>query len=185
VSVEGSPTQSIDFGTHGCTQVTFIGGELANGTLANQANAVGLQFIGTNIGNSSIANLTGVGASWTNYTPTITAASGTFSSVSATGRYYKLGTLVIFSIDIVITTVGSASVGAIATLPFTAAANINFAGGGREVAANGVGYIWNISTASPTTASIRQYNNGSGSPTFPVLGSGYEIVISGTYESSS
>ncbi len=74
-SVEGSPTQSVDFGTHGCTQIQFIGGCLANATLTNLANAIGLQIIGTNIGNSNTATILGV-------RPSLNTQSGT--SYSAT-----------------------------------------------------------------------------------------------------
>jgi hypothetical protein len=56
----------------------------------------------------------------TTYTPTITANAGTFTSVSATGRYITIGKLVFISIQITITTNGTASGDIVATLPVAA-----------------------------------------------------------------
>lgn len=60
----------------------------------------------------------------TAYTPTITAGAGTFTSVAATGEYQKLqDKLYYVSIDIVITTNGTAATNVKATLPFSTANN--------------------------------------------------------------
>lgn len=59
-------------------------------------------------------------AAWTSYTPTITAASGTPTTVSATGRYLKIGRLVLFSTQVTVTTVGTAAGNMQVALPFTA-----------------------------------------------------------------
>lgn len=61
------------------------------------------------------------GLAWTAFTPTITASSGTFTSVSATGRYLKIERTVFIELAITITTNGTAAGGIIASpLPFTA-----------------------------------------------------------------
>ena len=56
--------------------------------------------------------ITGTGTSlgaWTAFTPTITASSGTFTTVSGSGRYTRIGKTVTIYIEIVITTAGTAS----------------------------------------------------------------------------
>lgn len=58
---------------------------------------------------------------WTTYTPTITAGSGTPTTVSATGRYKQIGKTIFLTVLVTITTVGTASGSVNATLPFTAA----------------------------------------------------------------
>lgn len=57
----------------------------------------------------------------TNWAPTITAQSGTFTTVSSSGWYTKVGNLVTFFLAITVTNAGTAAGGAIFTLPYTAA----------------------------------------------------------------
>jgi hypothetical protein len=57
------------------------------------------------------------GTAWTTYTPTVTAGTGTFTSVAAAGRYKLLGKTCFFQITVTITTNGSASDFVKATLP--------------------------------------------------------------------
>lgn len=59
------------------------------------------------------------------YTPTITAGSGVFTTVSAVGRYRQIGKLIFIQITVTITTNGTAATSVIASLPFT---SINVAG---------------------------------------------------------
>ena len=59
-----------------------------------------------------------IGGVWTAYTPTITALSGTFTTVSATGYYSKIAKVVPMQIAVTITTNGTAAGVVIATLPF-------------------------------------------------------------------
>ena len=56
------------------------------------------------------------------YTPTVTAGSGTFTSASATGRYTKIGRMVFVALTVTVTTVGTASGAIVVTLPFTTSA---------------------------------------------------------------
>lgn len=49
------------------------------------------------------------GAAWTAYTPTITATTGTFTSVNASGVYKVIGKTVFFRVTINIVTIGSAA----------------------------------------------------------------------------
>jgi hypothetical protein len=72
------------------------------------------------------------------FTPTVTASSGTFTSVSGTGRYTKVGRQVFISGEVTITTAGTAVGGILVTLPFTNAASIAAIGVCRERALTGV-----------------------------------------------
>jgi hypothetical protein len=62
----------------------------------------------------------GVETAWTAYTPTITAGSGTFTSVSATGAFKQIGKTVYFRVSITITTNNTAAGRVEATLPVAA-----------------------------------------------------------------
>jgi hypothetical protein len=62
--------------------------------------------------------------SWTAYTPTITAASGSFTSVSATGLHKRIGKVCHVIINISITTNGTAAGNIRATVPFSQSAGI-------------------------------------------------------------
>ncbi len=115
-------------------------------------------------------------AAWTAFTPTITAGTGTFTSVSGSGRYLKIGKMVMFHMVITITTNGTAATNIHATLPFT---SVN-AGGFqvfpfREVALVGITGTGSIA-ANSTNMLLYKYDNS-----YPG-GSGYEINCSGSYE---
>jgi hypothetical protein len=67
------------------------------------------------------------GGAWTAYTPTVTASSGTFTSVGATGQYKRvLGKLYMLRVVVTITTNGTAA----GRLLFTTPVNVIAAGGG-------------------------------------------------------
>lgn len=68
---------------------------------------------------------------WTSYTPTVTSASGTLTSASATGRYKQLGKTIFLEVDATVTTAGTGAGGLRVTLPF-ASANFNFTGAAYE-----------------------------------------------------
>lgn len=55
----------------------------------------------------------------TSYTPTITAGSGSFTTVSATGKYSRIGNLYAYLVDISITTNGTAATSILFTPPFS------------------------------------------------------------------
>lgn len=54
---------------------------------------------------------------WTAYTPTVRAESGTPTTVTATGRYVKIGKIVHLYVQISVVNKGTASAGMIFTLP--------------------------------------------------------------------
>ena len=90
--------------------------QLTNGQIADATTVMG-NF-------NALANCAGVDqTAWTTYTPSVTAGAGTFGSVSATGRYKQIGKTVFVSIDVTITTNGTANNYFIVTAP-TASANI-------------------------------------------------------------
>jgi len=111
---------------------------------------------------------------WVTYVPVITAGSGTFTTVSATGSYLQSAHKVDVQIVITITTNGSAAGTVKATLPFTAG------GGASDVLAATdtttafalTGFITN----NATQVVISKYDG-----TYPG-GTGKVIVISGSYE---
>jgi len=88
-------------------------------TASAGSTALTAAFWNTNV-RDNLSELAPFFAAWTSYTPTITAASGTPTTVSATGRYLKIGRLVLFSTQVTVTTVGTAAGNMQVALPFTA-----------------------------------------------------------------
>lgn len=118
----------------------------------------------------------GVGA-WTAYTPTISSASGSFTTVSASGAYQTIGKTCIVSMTINITTSGTAGSPIYATLPFTGANRIQICGYGMEV--NSTGYMLKgYLGASGQSLQITTYSNGS------TIGNGYSVIMTIVYETA-
>jgi hypothetical protein len=111
-------------------------------------------------------------AVWTNYTPTISAASGTFTSASVGGRYKVVGKTVYVAIVISIATNGTAAGYVIASLPATGISTQILVG--RENAVVG-----NILQAIVIGGNVAIINATNGYPG----GNGYSLVIDGVYES--
>jgi hypothetical protein len=110
---------------------------------------------------------------WTAYTPTLSCASGTLTTASATGRFRQVGKTTEIEINATITTLGSCATALRATLPNIAASVAVLAG--RENAATGVALAGFIG-AGATVVSITKYDNSIGA------GTGWASVVSGTYE---
>jgi hypothetical protein len=108
------------------------------------------------------------------YTPTITASTGTFTTVSATGGYTKIGRAVLVKIKITITTVGTAGGFPIATLPFTANATGDWVLAGRETALGGK-MLQGIIVGGSGTVSVLNYDNSN------PIAAGAVLVLSGVY----
>lgn len=117
---------------------------------------------------------TSLGA-WTSYTPTISAATGTITTSSATGQYQLIGKTCIVSMTITITTAGTGTNQLFATLPFTSAARIQSGTTGAEVNSTGNGVKGYIPTSS-TQLQLTYYNNST------PIGSGNVIIVTTTYE---
>lgn len=116
-------------------------------------------------------------AAWTTYTPTITAATGTFTTVSATGRHKVVGKTVHVEISITDTTNGTAAGNVVATLPFAPLSTNTFVLAGFN-GSSGVASMGNVSTAAGGTVNIFKYDG-----TFP-LATGQTLWLSGIYESA-
>lgn len=111
---------------------------------------------------------------WTAFAPTVTASSGTFTTVSASGSYARFGNVVFFQMTITITTAGTATGTLRATLPTTANSVATFAG--RENTGTGFMVQGNVSAAS-NVLSIMKYDNTT------IIADTRAVRISGTYES--
>lgn len=110
---------------------------------------------------------------WTAYTPTITSGSGSFTTVSATGKYKVFGKTCWFTVDITITTAGTAGGFIAVSLPFTQVAT-SLSSYGMEV--NATGYMVKGLNPASGAMQITRYDNAS------IIGSGYVIRTTGTYE---
>jgi hypothetical protein len=122
----------------------------------------------------------GIAAAWGSYTPTITAGSGSFTSVSAAGRYIRVGKTVFIYINIEIATNGTAASYVQATLP---AASANTAANNRQSLPG----IEHQATGKTCTGTIP--NNSSNclirfyDLTYPG-GDGRKISVQGIYEAA-
>jgi hypothetical protein len=99
-------------------------------------------------------------AAWTTYTPTITAASGSFTTVSGSGRYTRVGKLCVVQFTVTITTNGTAGTQVIVSAPFgSAAGGQAYYGVIRESNATGyLGYAV-ISSAGGAVFYCANYDN--------------------------
>lgn len=109
---------------------------------------------------------------WATYTPTASAASGTFTSAAAAARYDVQGKTVRLSGNLAITTNGTAATTAQVSLPFTAGSTV-YNGIGRDEIGNPLQVTIG---AGATIASINSITN-----TYPG-GSGKNLTFSITYE---
>lgn len=112
----------------GTTALMFSDAFLASGAVLNFNNgnytvthSAGLLTFSGNVTISGGLTLTGdltwTSTAWTSYTPTVTATTGTFTSVSATGFYKQLGKTIIGRAAVTVTTIGTAAGRMKVTLP--------------------------------------------------------------------
>ena len=100
-----------------------------------------------------------IGATWETWTPTFTASTGSFTTVTTNlARYGQIGKLVYGQIIFTITSIGTASGNPIFTLPITGT-SVQFIaiGSVREIQNTGLTGI--VSQESTTTAAFRRYDN--------------------------
>lgn len=114
---------------------------------------------------------------WTAYTPTVTAASGTFGSVTVTSRYNKRGRTVTMTGSLTITTVGTAAGGVYLTLPVPALTTAMYVGAGREHQNTGAMLIAWVAAADKVT--LYRYDN-----TSPIA-AGNVLKFTVTYEAAA
>ena len=82
--------------------------------------AVGSDFGFLQATSSAATGLAWNSGAWTAYTPTVSPASGSFTTVSSAGRYQRIGKTCILEFTVNITTNGTAAGATYVTLPFTA-----------------------------------------------------------------
>lgn len=115
-----------------------------------------------------------VSGAWMTATPTVTASSGTFTSVSCDFRYRIIGKTAQFSANITITTAGTAAGNILFNLPFSPS-RIH-AGGGKEVSATGFQVNWQMFAPPSVQIAIAKYDNTT------IIASGRIVVIQGVCE---
>ena len=81
----------------------------------------------------------GATPTWTNYTPVVTAQTGSITTYTASGRYFQYGKFCTVTNIINVTNIGTAAGNLFSTLPFTAGSSTDFAGAVRETDVNGDG----------------------------------------------
>lgn len=114
------------------------------------------------------------GTAWTAYAPAITAATGAFTTVSATGRYKQIGKTVFVQISIVDTANGTAATNAVSTLPVPASVAALYSLSGI----NSAGAAITCLIVATNQLNIFKYDT-----TFP-LGTGQQLWITGVYEAA-
>lgn len=131
----------------------------------------------TNSASSSIVNI-GPLAAWTAWTPTVTAAAGTITTVGAvSGTYMRVGRTIIWQAILNITTNGTGSAAIRTTAPATAKAATLFAGSGTE---HGVANkSLNCMFVTTTSIQILFYDG-----TYPGANSA-QMVVGGVYEAAA
>jgi len=116
-------------------------GDLIPGTGADTFArlAVGSDFAFLQADSAQSTGLVWNNAAWTSYTPTVTATSGTFTTVSASGKYTRIGKFCTVQFRVTITNNGTAAGQVVVSAPFTSnnSFGTNFIGNGREVAVAG------------------------------------------------
>jgi hypothetical protein len=105
------------------------------------------------------AQMNGIAEAATNYTPTITAATGTFTTVTGLAQYIRINKLCWVRFNISITTNGTAGTGVVLTLPFTGVFPYGNTAIGvcRETAATG--FLSQVFQQSTTSVVIINYDN--------------------------
>jgi len=127
------------------------------------------------IGDGSNSQIIHMGA-WNAWSPTISAASGSFTTVSASGRYAQAGKLVYYHLTVSVTDKGT-STSLQFSLPVTSNASAGYSiGWGRESTA--VGKMLNVYRISTTTAKVFTYDNSECNV------NGYTLQLSGFYEAA-
>lgn len=111
------------------------------------------------------------------YSPTVTASTGTFTSVSATGRYKQIGKTVFVEIVITVTTAGTAANTLQVTLPVAEHATAAYAISGRN--SNGIAITGlTLGGAGGAGLGILRYDNTA------IIASGVTYTVSGIYEAA-
>ena len=156
--------------------LTFLSAELSTVSASIRQIIDALRGIAADVA-ATVVSIAAHESAWTAYTPTITAGTGTFGTVSATGRYKTIGKTVFVKMEITVTAVGTASASAIASLPVTAAGTNGAVFVGRENAISG-SMLQGLVPAGASFVTIYAYNNST-----PYVANAV-LILSGVYESA-
>lgn len=156
-------------GSAGRTPVAALGARIS--ALGVYVDAGRLVFPSTQIPSADLYSLDDYREG--TWTPTVTALAGSFTTVSASGEYVKVGKKVTFSITITITTAGTAADILRATLPFTN-------GAARHACTSGEWSATGVACHSVVPASVAYVDTVKYDGT-TIIGDGRVIDISGTY----
>lgn len=102
------------------------------------------------------------------YTPSVSALSGTFGSVSATGHFSLIGPICVLRILVIIANAGTAASGVLVSLPAGLTASENSIGTGMEMASTGQAAIASIYSGQ-TNVLVAGINDS-------IIGNGYVPV---------
>lgn len=167
-----SSNLSVETGNSESLLVSYTGDvTVSKGNLVVGTSGKGIDFSATaGTGTSELLNDYEEGT----FTPTITASSGTFTTVTATGNYTKIGRQVTVNMQATLTNIGTASGAVISTLPFTAGL-FPAIGMGREDQNTGVSLQARIPSGAPSTMLILSYNN------LTAIATGNVLQVTATY----
>ena len=155
--------------TIGLTTTTVPSGRISNNIFAsNGTNEIGLQAAAElfTSDNTGIDN-------WKLYTPSVSAVSGSFTSVTASGKYQISGNTIIFEAAIQVINNGTAAGGVIVQLPKPSKTQL--IGNGRAAIISGK-MLQVVAGSLESTARIYNYDT-----TYPAV-SGETLFVTGTYE---
>jgi hypothetical protein len=155
------------------TDAIRIAKVVTNGSAVTGVTQTGIDSLGNLIYNTSLLTTSGTNGTWAAWTPTITAASGTFTTTSASGTFTRVGKIIYFTLNITITTVGTGT-GCLFTLPITAKNANGMCCYGREDAVGGKMLQGKLNSA--TVVSLSNYDNSNPSS------SGAIFRVNGFYE---
>ena len=158
------------YGDANVTKHRFVGGDIVIGTAGK-----GIDFSV----NSSAAGMTSEllddyeKGTWT---PTIVAETGTITSYTSTGYYTKVGNIVTFELNVVVSNIGTASGSGNISLPF---ASLDYATAfGKEAAVVGYG-TYGLCFAGQ--ALLRNFDVRTANANFFSAGNGMSVYITGSY----
>ena len=175
VTVDDNNRLTVASGSTGGLEVGVILRLAGSGDPSGVSAPIGSEYIQTNA-NATYGSLVGIrwlklgsgtvvgtdwfpdfGGRWISYTPTITAQSGSFTTVSGQGSWTQTGKIAHVRGVAIITTNGTAAVHAILTLPVNASTTIPQVGHGRADGVSGKSLAVYLGSAS--AMSVRNYDN--------------------------